>query len=94
MPQLLPGDNPQACIPGDRRRSLARGSDLPAVTHGAGVFVDISGFTNLVAELAGELVADGVLVVTGEASPIASQSQALPRRTRPTRTTPTTSPPR
>ncbi len=31
MPQLLPGDNPQAYIPGDRRRSLARGEDLPAV---------------------------------------------------------------
>ena len=42
---LLPGDNPQAYIPGDRRRALARGEELPRLTHGAAVFVDISGFT-------------------------------------------------
>ena len=55
MPQLLPGDNPQAYIPGDRRRSLARGEDLPTVTHGSGVFVDISGFTKLTEALVLEL---------------------------------------
>ena len=55
MPQLLPGDNPQAYIPGDRRRSLARGEDLPTVTHGSGVFVDISGFTKLTEALVREL---------------------------------------
>ena len=31
---LLPGDNPQAYIPGDRRRALARGQELPRLTHG------------------------------------------------------------
>jgi class 3 adenylate cyclase len=52
---LLPGDNPQAYIPGDRRRALARGEELPRLTHGAAVFVDISGFTPLTEALAREL---------------------------------------
>ena len=52
---LLPGDNPQAYIPGDRRRALARGQELPPVTLGAAVFVDISGFTPLTEALAREL---------------------------------------
>ncbi len=52
---LLPGDNPQAYIPGDRRRALARGQELPRLTHGAAVFVDISGFTPLTEALAREL---------------------------------------
>ena len=55
MPTLLPGDNPQAYIPGDRRRALARGEDLAARTHGSAVFVDISGFTSLTEALAREL---------------------------------------
>ncbi|MEO6511056.1 MAG: adenylate/guanylate cyclase domain-containing protein [Nocardioides sp.] len=55
MADLLPGDNPQAYIPGDRRRALARGEDLPRRTHGSAVFVDISGFTPLTEALAREL---------------------------------------
>ncbi|NYD40784.1 AAA family ATPase [Nocardioides panaciterrulae] len=55
MSQLLPGDNPQAYLPGDRRRALARGEDLPRRAHGAAVFVDISGFTPLTEALAREL---------------------------------------
>ncbi len=55
MADLLPGDNPQAYIPGDRRRALARGEDLPRLTRGAAVFVDISGFTPLTEALAREL---------------------------------------
>jgi len=39
--ELLPEDNPQAYIPGDRRRALARGEDLPLLAHGAAVFVDM-----------------------------------------------------
>jgi class 3 adenylate cyclase/tetratricopeptide (TPR) repeat protein len=55
MADLLPGDNPQAYIPGDRRRALARGEELPRRTHGSAVFVDISGFTPLTEALAREL---------------------------------------
>ena len=33
--RLLPGDNPQAYLPGDRRRALARGEVLPRVSPGA-----------------------------------------------------------
>ncbi|MEA2484465.1 MAG: hypothetical protein QOC55_2412, partial [Thermoleophilaceae bacterium] len=55
QPDLLPGDNPQAYIPGDRRRALARGEDLPELTHGAALFADISGFTPLTEALAREL---------------------------------------
>ena len=52
---VLPGDNPQAYIPGDRRRALSRGESLPEVSHGAALFVDISGFTPLTEALAAEL---------------------------------------
>src|SRR5689334_18078990 len=52
MRRLLPGDNPQAYIPEDRRRALARGDDLPRLTHGAAVFVDIAGYTTLAETLA------------------------------------------
>jgi adenylate cyclase len=52
MRTLLPGDNPQAYIPEDRRRALARGLDLPRVTAGAAVFVDIAGYTPLAEALA------------------------------------------
>ena len=55
MPAPLPGDNPQAYIPGDRRRALARGEDLPRQSRGAAMFVDISGFTSLTEALAREL---------------------------------------
>ena len=52
MRTLLPGDNPQAYIPEDRRRALARGDDLPRITHGAAVFLDIAGYTPLAEALA------------------------------------------
>ena len=55
MRTLLPGDNPQAYIPGDRRRALARDEELPLRAHGAAMFVDISGFTPLTEALAREL---------------------------------------
>ncbi len=55
MPAPLPGDNPQAYIPGDRRRAIARGEDLPLQSSGAAMFVDISGFTSLTEALAREL---------------------------------------
>src|SRR6478735_6754189 len=54
MSQRLPGDNPQAYIPADRRRALARGEDLPTRATGAALFVDISGFTPLTEALARE----------------------------------------
>ena len=40
-------DNPEAYIPGDRRRALAAGVELPDRVHGAALFADISGFTPL-----------------------------------------------
>ncbi|HEX4471186.1 MAG TPA: AAA family ATPase [Nocardioides sp.] len=52
MRTLLPGDNPQAYIPEDRRRALARGLDLARLTSGAAVFVDIAGYTPLAESLA------------------------------------------
>ncbi len=52
MRTLLPGDNPQAYIPEDRRRALAQGDDLPRTSYGAAVFVDISGYTPLTEALA------------------------------------------
>ncbi|MBF4765508.1 AAA family ATPase [Nocardioides islandensis] len=55
LSHLLPGDNPQAYIPGDRRRALARGEELPGRSRGSAVFVDISGFTPLTEALAREL---------------------------------------
>ena len=45
----------QAYIPGDRRRSLARGDVMPDRVHGAALFADISGFTPLTEALAAEL---------------------------------------
>ena len=55
MRRLLPGDNPQAYVPGDRRAALAHGEDLPRHTTGSALFVDISGFTSLTEALATEL---------------------------------------
>jgi class 3 adenylate cyclase len=55
MPDLLPGDNPMAYLPVDRRRALAREADLPRLASGAAIFVDISGFTPLTEALAREL---------------------------------------
>ena len=45
----------QAYIPGDRRRSLARGDAIPDRVRGAALFADISGFTPLTEVLADEL---------------------------------------
>ena len=53
MRTLLPGDNPQAYIPEDRRRALAHGDDLATLTHGAALFVDIAGYTPLAESLVG-----------------------------------------
>ena len=52
MRTLLPGDNPQAYIPEDRRRSLAQGRELPLLSHGSALFVDIAGYTPLSEALA------------------------------------------
>jgi class 3 adenylate cyclase/tetratricopeptide (TPR) repeat protein len=52
MRTLLPGDNPQAYIPEDRRRALAHGRALPRLAQGAAVFVDIAGYTRLAESLA------------------------------------------
>lgn len=48
-------DSPEAYIPGDRRRALATGRQLPDRVHGAALFADISGFTPLTEALAAEL---------------------------------------
>ena len=48
-------DRPDAYIPGDRRRALARGESLPDRVRGAALFADISGFTPLTEALASEL---------------------------------------
>ena len=48
-------DNPEAYIPGDRRRALARGRPIPDRVRGAALFADISGFTPLTEALAKEL---------------------------------------
>jgi class 3 adenylate cyclase/tetratricopeptide (TPR) repeat protein len=50
-----PFDNPQAHIPGDRRRALAAGIQMPDRVRGAALFADISGFTQLTEALANEL---------------------------------------
>jgi predicted ATPase/class 3 adenylate cyclase len=47
--------NAEAYIPGDRRRALAAGVELPDRVRGAALFADISGFTPLTEILAGEL---------------------------------------
>ena len=52
---VLLADDPEAYIPGDRRRALAAGRQLPLEVSGAALFVDISGFTPLSEALAGEL---------------------------------------
>lgn len=55
MTALSAGDNPEAYLPGDRRRSLASGDTLADRVRGAALFADISGFTALTEALAGEL---------------------------------------
>ena len=50
-----PRDNPDAYIPGDRRRALASGTPMPDRVRGAALFADISGFTPLTEALANEL---------------------------------------
>jgi predicted ATPase/class 3 adenylate cyclase len=49
------GDNPQAYLPGDRRRALAEGRTIASRCDGAVLFADISGFTPLTEALAAEL---------------------------------------
>ena len=58
LPAALPADNVQAYIPGDRRRALAAGNQLPEQVRGAALFADISGFTPLTEMLAEELGAE------------------------------------
>ncbi|MEO5702179.1 MAG: tetratricopeptide repeat protein [Casimicrobiaceae bacterium] len=48
-------ENPEAYIPGDRRRALASGRPIPDRADGAALFADISGFTPLTEALAKEL---------------------------------------
>jgi class 3 adenylate cyclase/tetratricopeptide (TPR) repeat protein len=48
-------DTSEAYIPGDRRRALALGIEMPDRVRGAAVFADISGFTPLTEALAKEL---------------------------------------
>src|SRR5690348_5909380 len=48
-------DRAAAYIPGDRRRALASGLQMPARVRGAALFADISGFTPLTEALAKEL---------------------------------------
>src|SRR5882672_1267963 len=48
-------DNPDAFIPGDRRRALALGIAMPDRVRGAALFADISGFTPLTEALARDL---------------------------------------
>ena len=45
-------DNPEAYIPGDRRRALASAVAMPDRVRGAALFADISGFTPLTEALA------------------------------------------
>ncbi|BEP11706.1 adenylate/guanylate cyclase domain-containing protein [Acidothermaceae bacterium B102] len=54
-PSLTRADNPQAYLPGDRRRALAEGRELPDRVQGAALFADISGFTPLTEALVAEL---------------------------------------
>ncbi len=51
----LVADNVEAYIPGDRRRALAGGVEIPDRVIGAALFADISGFTPLTEALAREL---------------------------------------
>ena len=48
-------DNPEAYLPRDRRRALARGESLADRVTGSAMFADISGFTPLTEALATEL---------------------------------------
>jgi len=48
-------ENAEAYIPGDRRRALAEGLEIPDRVRGAALFADISGFTPLTEALAKEL---------------------------------------
>jgi adenylate cyclase len=48
-------DNVEAYIPGDRRRALGRGAEMPDRVNGAALFADISGFTPLTEALVREL---------------------------------------
>ncbi|MEO8303520.1 MAG: tetratricopeptide repeat protein [Betaproteobacteria bacterium] len=48
-------DNAEAYIPGDRRRALAAGIEIPDRVRGAALFADISGFTPLTDALTSEL---------------------------------------
>lgn len=48
-------DNPEAYIPGDRRRALGAGAEMPDRVRGSAIFADISGFTSLTEALAREL---------------------------------------
>lgn len=54
-PQGLGFDNPEAYISRDRRRALASGVEIPDRVHGAALFADVSGFTQLTEALADEL---------------------------------------
>jgi class 3 adenylate cyclase/tetratricopeptide (TPR) repeat protein len=47
-------EQPEAYLPGDRRRALAAGRELPDRVRGAAIFADISGFTRLTEELASQ----------------------------------------
>jgi class 3 adenylate cyclase len=49
------GGTPDVYIPGDRRRALAVGSEMPDRVWGSALFLDISGFTPLTEALAQEL---------------------------------------
>ncbi len=51
----LVSDNVEAYIPGDRRRALAEGIEMPDRVEGAALFADISGFTVLTEALAREV---------------------------------------
>ena len=55
QPTQQPWDDPEAYIPGDRRRALAVGQAMPDRVTGAALFADIAGFTPLTEALAGEL---------------------------------------
>lgn len=55
---MVPGvvdNDPQAYLPGDRRRALAEGRELPEHATGAALFADISGFTALGDALAAQV---------------------------------------
>lgn len=51
----VPADNPEAYIPGDRRRAIAAGRSIPDRVAGSALFADISAFTQLTEALVAEL---------------------------------------